>query len=336
MAASDSVSERIARADGPVLGISTTNSADAGPTSVPPPQNIPRHIANGNDGERGVALIAVLWILVLLATLVLGFVANARTDLHIVRNNSEAARARAIADSGVTLAILGVFDTTGRNQWQADGRVHALAYGGGTLRIHIEDEDGKLDVNRASIDTIRALFQVLGAEDPDVIAGAISRQRNAAVEAAKRGGNLDAVAPPAFFALEELRALPGIADALYRRLDRVVTVYSNNPSVDMQTAPVEVLQSLPGAQQRQIGAVLAQRELAAATGDANAVTGTAQVGFAKALRVFTIVSGATSPSGARFTREATISLTGLPEAPIHFLAWRERHSDEPASAAANN
>jgi len=43
----------------------------------------------GDDvGDRGIALVAVLWILALLATLVLGFVIEARTDLRIVRNSS--------------------------------------------------------------------------------------------------------------------------------------------------------------------------------------------------------------------------------------------------------
>src|SRR5262249_51339298 len=79
-----------------------------------------------NKGERGIALIAVLWILALLATLVLGFVAMARTDLRIVANDTRLARARGIADAGVTLAILAAFDQQAATKWSADGQVHTL------------------------------------------------------------------------------------------------------------------------------------------------------------------------------------------------------------------
>lgn len=297
-------------------------------------QNRIDHRADVPQGERGIALIAVLWILVLLATLVLGFVADARTDLRIVRNNSEAVHARAIADAGVTLAILGVFDTAPTSQWRGDGRVHTLAYGGGTIHVRIEDEDGKLDLNIAPIPRLRALFAILGAEDPDLIASSIDEQRSSMIEAAELSGNLDAVAPPAFLAMEELRELPGMTPALYGRLGRFVTIYSGNPGVDSRTAPAEVLKSMPGAQPAQIDAMIALREQAAAAAGRGQSTTDAPRESQQALRVFTIVSEGATPSGTRATRSATVSLTGVPDAPVHFLAWREGRPDDVAPLSA--
>jgi hypothetical protein len=44
-------------------------------------------------GERGIALILVLWVPDLLSVLAVGFAGNARTELLIVRNQIEAAHA---------------------------------------------------------------------------------------------------------------------------------------------------------------------------------------------------------------------------------------------------
>lgn len=275
----------------------------------------------------------MLWILVLLTTLVLGFVADAHTDLRMVRNSSEAAQARAIADAGVTLAILGAIDTAPTSQWRGNGREHTLAYGGGTIRIRIEDEDGKLDINQTPIPTLRALFAVLGAQDPDLIANSIEKQRRSVIEAAQLSGNLGAVAPPTFLAMDELSELPGMTPALYHRLSRFVTLYSGNPSVDSRTAPAEVLKSMPGAEPAQIDAMIARREQAAAASPGRS-TDDASLEPKKALRVFTIVSDGAMASGARATRRVTVSLTGIPAAPVQFLAWHEDPLDDAAAPSA--
>ncbi|HTP84775.1 MAG TPA: hypothetical protein VMQ11_17610 [Alphaproteobacteria bacterium] len=274
-------------------------------------------------GERGIALVAVLWILVLLATLVLGFVVEARTGLRIVHNDSETAEARAIADAGVTLAILGVFDPTPRSQWRGDGSVHALRYAGGTIQARVEDEDGKLDANMAPVTTLRSLFQTLGAVDPDRIAAAIDARRRA-VRAAADPSVTGRPPPPAFTVLDDLRGLPGMTSELYQRLPDFVTVYSGQGSADPQTAPAEVLMSLPEVSPAQVQAYLAAR---VQPNGAPALQTGQQLLASSALRVFTIVSQARTPHGTTFTRRAVVTLTGVPDAPYRFLAWHEGHRE---------
>jgi len=265
----------------------------------------------------------VLWILALLATLVLGFVVEARTDLRIVHNDGEAAEARAIADAGITLAILGVFDPTPASQWRGDGSVHALRYAGGTIQARVEDEDGKLDVNMAPLPALRSLFQTLGAADPDQIAAAIDAQRRAAAAGADPSVT-GRPPPPAFTVLDDLRGLAGMTPELYERLPDFVTVYSGQGSVDPQTAPAEVLYSLPEVTPAQVQAYLAARTQP--NGAPGLQTGQ-QLLASSALRVFTIVSQARTPHGAAFTRRAVVTLTGVPDAPYRFLAWHEGRGD---------
>lgn len=281
-------------------------------------------------GERGIALVAVLWILALLATLVLGFVVEARTDLRIVHNDGEAAEARAVADAGVTLAILGVFDPTAGSQWRGDGSVHALRYAGATIQARVEDEDGKLDVNMAPLATLRNLFQTLGAANPDQIAAAIDAQRQAVRAGAADPSITGRPPPPAFTVLDDLRGLPGMTSELYQRLPDFVTVYSGQGSVDPQTAPAEVLASLPEVTPAQVQTYLAGRTQP--NGAPTLQTGQ-QLLASSALRVFTIVSQARTPHGATFTRRAIVTLTGVPEAPYRFLAWHEGRRETVAELA---
>lgn len=277
------------------------------------------HTDSADVRERGIALVAVLWILALLSLLVLGFVAEARTDLRLTRNDRNSAVARSIADAGVTLAILGVFDPSATTQWRGDGSIHVLRYDQGTIRARIEDENGKLDVNIAPVPALRSLFQTLGAAHADQIADAIEAWRDAARASADPSSD-GRPAPPAFAALDDLRSLPGMTPALYTRLPDFLTVYSGQGSVNPQTAPVEVLGSLPGADPAQIQAYMAARQ------QTSAASGTASSGqqliSASQLSVFTIVSEARTADGAVFTRRAVVKLTGSPDAPYRFLAWR--------------
>lgn len=289
--------------------------------------------ANAAAGERGIALVAVLWILVLLSTLLLGFVVQARTSLRIVHNDDESAEARAVADAGVTLAILGVFDPTPASQWRGDGSVHQVQYAGGTIEARVEDEHGKMDVNKAPITDLHNLFQTLGATDPDQLAAAIDVQRRA-VMADADPSLTGRPPPPAFLVLDELRGLPGMTSALFDRLADFVTVYSGQGSVDPQTAPPEVLLSLPNITAEQVQTYMAARTRA--DGNAPAPQSGQQLLPSSPLTVFTIVSRGRTPHGTTFIRRAVVTLTGVPDAPYRFLAWREAHRESLAEAVRPN
>src|SRR5579864_8944428 len=99
--------------------------------------------------QRGIALVLVLWVMALLAVMVVGFAGDARTELKLARNQAEAAQARAIADTGVSLALLNLLESTEETAWHLDGEAHSLAYGDGAIRVSVQDEGGKIDLNLA-------------------------------------------------------------------------------------------------------------------------------------------------------------------------------------------
>ncbi len=57
----------------------------------------------GPGGRRGLALVAVLWVVMLLALVAASFMATTRTEIDLTRNLIEGAKAEALADAGVLM-----------------------------------------------------------------------------------------------------------------------------------------------------------------------------------------------------------------------------------------
>jgi hypothetical protein len=68
--------------------------------------------------ERGMALLLVIWVLALLSLLAAGLTVAARSEAVLVRNREQSAQAQAIAEAGVSLAILGLLEIDPAAQWR--------------------------------------------------------------------------------------------------------------------------------------------------------------------------------------------------------------------------
>jgi general secretion pathway protein K len=272
-----------------------------------------------------------LWVLALVSALILTFVGGADTALRVARNDDATAHARALAESGVTLAILGLSDATQATRWRADGTAHQLSQDGGTIEVSVEDENGKVDLNVAPPELFIGLFRALGAKDADAtaIAAAIVNWRSG------QGTSSDSSAPPAprqFFDVSELAQIPGINRALFRAAAPFLTVYSFSPYINPMTAPAEVLRSLPGVDEGSIGPFLAGRADAGTDPAATpALPGAGDIAVA-AVSTVTITAHARSTAGARFTLQAVVSLAARPNAPFTILAWGQPRADTAATS----
>ena len=58
------------------------------------------------DGNRGIALVVVLWVLVLLAMIAASVTVGARTGVSLASNLNASARAEALADAGIARAVM--------------------------------------------------------------------------------------------------------------------------------------------------------------------------------------------------------------------------------------
>jgi general secretion pathway protein K len=112
------------------------------------------------------------------------------------------------------MAVQGLSDPQQRKRWIADGREVALKFDDAQLRVSVRSERGKLDMNSAVAADIARLAQACGAskEQASVLAQWLESRR--------AGG-----APP-LRVIEEMRPLPGMTQAVYRRMLPEVTLWS--------------------------------------------------------------------------------------------------------------
>lgn len=278
--------------------------------------------------DQGIALVVVLWFLALLSVLILTFSGNTRIEFHIALNEEQTAEARAIADAGVTFAILGMLDPSPTTRWRADGENRELQFGGGTIRVAVQDECGKIDLNEAPPDLLAGLFHTLGLSETETnqLVTAILTRRADVLGPGRSVSETDFVLTAQqiqkpFMAIDEFRRLPGVTRALFERLKPFLTVYSGQAGVNPLTASTEVLESLPGATPDMVAAYIAARSaLGSDSTPLPPLVGVSDIVGAP-VHVFTITSEGASPAGARFIREAVVDTANISS--VRILLWRQ-------------
>ncbi len=289
------------------------------------------------------ALVAVLWGLALLSLIAASLAASASLSQRLTRSATEHARAEALAEAGVDRALLALLDGRIEKRWRVDATGYDFVFAGARIRVRIQDELGKIDLNAADEDLLGRLFQSVGLS-PDAASSLVDRildwrdagelrRLNGAKLAEYRASGLDyGPRNGPFQSVDELKLVLGMTPELFRRVAPALTVYSGRPLVDPNVAPREVLLALPGMDADKVEALLAARSPAngASSDQGGAVAGSGiDPNAATPGRAFTIRAELLSPAD-NFTREAVIRLTGNPAQPYWVLAWSEA---EPEAAS---
>jgi general secretion pathway protein K len=207
--------------------------------------------------QRGVALLLVLWACTLLAILLGGYAALARTEGLQARYQFAQTRAHYAAEAGVMRAFYQLQDPQVRGRWIGDGRVYTFQYDHAAIRVSAINEGGKVDLNTATPEVLLGLFQAAGMTPlkakvlaasvidwrsaPDPTSGL--DERDAAYLAA--GRDYGPRHGP-FASVEELQMVLGVTPAIYRQVAPVVTVWSGNQTPDPNSAPTLALAAIPG------------------------------------------------------------------------------------------
>lgn len=326
--------------------------------AIPPLAQVLGRLRCSLRGQRGVALVSVLWVMTLLALIAAAFLHTTRSEINLTYNLSENAKAEALAEAGVQQAVFGLMDPDPDRAWRVDGTPYAWLYGGGEIRAAVQDEGGKIDLNQGDETLFVALFQALGVapDEAQALSDAIADYRDAddlrrpqgAEDFDYRRAGLDWDAKDApFEAVEELQQVYGMTAPLYRAVAPAVTVYARKRRPYEATAPAlvaaalagEVREAAPGDELRpqqegdqgsavpEAGAAGAPPDAALPPGEADlGATPQALTGVSEALRsrvrVFTVHAEGRTASGAVFAREAVVQLTGG-ATPYRVLDWRQ-------------
>jgi general secretion pathway protein K len=220
--------------------------------------------------ERKMPVIAVMWGLGLLATIALSLSWNGNVSYSMVRNSLEAAEVNAVVEAATSRAIVALLDTRPDRRWRTDGSPYDFAFEGTRIRISIQDELGKIDLNQAEESAFVNLLQSGGLDSSSAtdLADKILDWRtttslkhlNGAKESEYRAsGSAFQPRNGPFQSVDELLLVMDMTPEIFQRIEPAVTVYSGHQFIDPQVAPQEALQALPNMTPDTIAAALAAR-----------------------------------------------------------------------------
>lgn len=219
-------------------------------------------------GQRGVALVLALWLLTLLTILAAGYGYAMRTETNLTIHGVEQARARAIAEVGVWLALADLLKPEAERQLLTDGALYQLDFGEDQIRLRVQDEAGRIDLNSAHDVLLRALLEKAAepGEDVDYVLNAILDWRDLDSQRRHPGTEDDDYAHTdygakdgPFNSIEELRLVAGISDDIFTRIYPALTLHSGQPAIHPLAAPREVLLALPGSDEERVDAFIRNR-----------------------------------------------------------------------------
>lgn len=268
--------------------------------------------AGGPKPESGVALIAVLWLIVLLTLLASAAATLSVTHRRLVERYGEAVRLRALEDSAIRLTVLRLLAAQEPERTRLVSRPQALAILGSTVAVTVTREAGRVDLNTSDPQMLLALFSAndLSGRNAELISRQIVSWRGS-----ERNGATFSLSQTPFESISELRQAlgsvplsPDIADGL--------TVYSHLAvPVDAAATP-SVRRALSWADQQQLGGHRwLNRDLASEPPAGSADRSSPLPG--EVLRIRSCVDQ--SPNSCRI---AIVRLTGNARGPFEVFAWQ--------------
>ena len=295
--------------------------------------------------QSGIALIAVLWLTVMLTVIASGFAFSMHGEAVAARNALSLAQARAAADGAVERLAFEL--TRPRNLadvWQADGTERSWVDGEAKLTAWATDESARIDLNTASEPLLKGLFQNIGGLDPASADGVVAamedwrdpddlKRPNGAEEADYRAaGKTYKPANAPFDTVGELARVLGVTPGLMTRISDSVTVYARQAGINPATASRDVLLAIPNATPEAVDAYLEQRKEALANKLPAPPFPPAQGYASGAVPIYRIHAQATMPDGVTFVRDAVLRLSVDPKRPVIAFLWQEGARSAPPPA----
>jgi hypothetical protein len=270
--------------------------------------------------ESGVALIAVLWLIVLLTLLASAVATLSVTHRRVVERYADAVGLENAEDSAIRVILLRFLAGQDEVRAQLLAQPQVVRLFERELSVTLTREAGRVDLNAADPNLLFALFCANGWQERDarLVTDEILRWRGN-----EGGGRPNSTSTPPqtpFESVEELRQALG-GEAVTPELDDALTVYSH------LTLPVEAAASpaarraLSWADQRELGGQRwTHRELASEPQPASAELSSPLAG--EVLRVRSCLR----ERGEGQCRLAIVRPTGNLHGPFEVFVWRSTRS----------
>ncbi|WP_284404904.1 type II secretion system protein GspK [Acidovorax sp. SUPP3434] len=208
-----------------------------------------------NKKQRGMALLAVLWMVAALTIIVSGLTRSIREEARVMSLSRQNVQAQALGDAAIQLALQALVAS---NTPLARTRQAQIDYRGVTMQVQAMPLNGLIDINSAPVALLAKLFSVAG----EMPAEAAQGLAQATVEMRERRDPRGA--PQRFESEEDLLKVPGVDYTLYARLSPLITAdLRGRGLVNPMAAPMEVLTVLAGGNAAVAMRIVADRDAGA-------------------------------------------------------------------------
>lgn len=285
--------------------------------------------SSATRGERGFILLLVLWVTLILAVLATGFMTSTRSHIQLATAVVEGAKAEAMADAGVSIAIVelvsSIQDPKRKERIHTDGSPYSCTLEGqGIVTLVVQDEGGRININLATDRLLVALFAGLGTDREaaqraadlviDYRDGDNDRRPGGAEKAEyEAAGRAEGPKNAPFDTSAELNQVLGIDRALVAAALPFVTVHSSVKGLD------------PDVTSPALAAIVARGAMALGApepfGTSNLELIPKDMVARSRRKELRIISIARTTAGAFFTRETVVDLIAAGNGVPTFKTW---------------
>ncbi|MCU7852779.1 MAG: general secretion pathway protein GspK [Candidatus Thiodiazotropha sp. (ex Monitilora ramsayi)] len=202
---------------------------------------------NSMGRQGGIAMVMVLWLVVLLTIVAASFATHSRVETRMAGNIIERQKARMMAETGLSRALMELMVSNSESRWHFNGQVYEIQNAQGTLRIAIRNASGLVDLNSASRQILLNIFRMLSdsEEEREQLSDALEDWRDSDDLKRLKGAEDNDYANAGFTygttdrnleSVDELGYVMGFNRDSVDKLRPYVTVYSGLSSVDHQFA----------------------------------------------------------------------------------------------------
>jgi len=279
----------------------------------------------------GFIVVAVLWILGALATLVSIYTVYVIDTAVAFGVHDDRLRAEALVSAAVELTAYQL--TVTAESRPMHGRF-SFRMGQASVAVEFRSEAARIDLNAAPKELLAGLFATLGArrDEAERYASRViswrtppPKDQDPEAQAYRTAGLRYAPRGARFPHVSELSLVLDLPIALVERALPFVTVYSSRPQVNALDAAPEVIAALPGMTRDRLNAVLAQRQATPENGQVlmpllGPAQGYVTMEASKASRITVRIA---FDNGRRTSSEVVILVFEEGTEPYSVLSWRD-------------
>jgi general secretion pathway protein K len=222
--------------------------------------------------QRGVALVLVLWVLSILMLMAGSFSLTMRRESAGVSGIYTHAQALAQAQAGIAIAQAMLLHDDENKRWRVDGSIYEIQYLQATMRIQIQSQTGKIDINSAPVSLLHHVLQYapLDKQAQLNLENAILDWRDADDDTRPFGAEKNeyhsaklhySPRNKPFRSMEELQMVRGMNNDVLNWMQPLFTVYAaGQTEVEYAVASREVLSVLPEIDVNLLDAYFVARE----------------------------------------------------------------------------